>query len=593
VPLFIEELTKTVIESGLLTDAGDHYELADPLPPLAIPTTLHDSLMARLDRLTPVKELAQAAAVIGREFSHELLAAVSPMSEAALSSALDHLVFAELVFRRGTPPDATYRFKHALVQDVAYQSLLKSRRQQLHGRIAGVLERRFSEAARVQPDLLARHCTEAGLTEKAVEYWYQAGQRASERSALAEAISHFGKSLELLATLPDPSARVEREVDLQIALGGALISTKGHAAPETGRAYARAQELCRQIGDRGRLFPLLFGQWVFHVVRAEHADAREIAEDLLHSAEREQDVAGLMVGYRAAGIGALWRGKPVEARGHLEQTIALYDPERHRSLASLYAYDPRLAGLDGLGFVLFQLGYPEQAVRRCREAIDHAERLLHPASLAYALFHACMLDQVRRDTPGVRQRGSTLYALADEHGFPLWRAWAVAFDGWALAQQGRVMEGIARIEDGIDAYRATGAALFVPYFLALLGTTHGTAGRAVEGQRLLAEALDAANASGEHWFEAELHRLTGEGLRLASGGRATTEACFHRALAVAREQSTKLWELRAATSLARLWAEWGERQKAHDLLAPVYTWFTEGFDSADLKDAKALLDELA
>ena len=591
VPLFVEELTKTVLESGLLTDAGDRYELSGPPPPLAIPTTLHDSLMARLDRLAPVKEVAQIGAVIGREFSHELLAAVADRPEDELRGALDQLVASELVFQRGAPPDATYSFKHALVQDAAYQSLLRSRRQQLHGRIARVLEERFLDAGDAQPELLAHHCTEAGLSEKAVEYWYQAGRLASERAALPEAIGHFGKALELLATLPDPSAGVEREIDLQIALGGALISAKGHAAPETGRAYARAHELCRRGGDLRRLSPLLFGQWVFHMVRAEHAAAQDIAEELLRSAEQEGDAAGLVVGHRAAGIGSLWRGDLVEARGHLEQELALYDPERHRSLASVYAYDLRLAGLAGLAFALFQLGYPEQAVARCREAVDDAERLSHPAGLAYSLFHACMLDQIRRDIPGVRQRAAALVALSAEHGFPLWQAAGVAFDGWALAEEGRAAEGIARIEDGLQAWRATGAGLNVPYFLALLGTTRGAAGDGAEGQRLLVEAMDAGRASGERWFEAELHRLKGE-LGVAGGDRDAAEACFLSAIAFAREQSAKLWELHATTSLARLWADQGKRAEASNLLVPVYDWFTEGFDSPDLRDAKALLDEL-
>jgi predicted ATPase/class 3 adenylate cyclase len=593
VPLFVEELTKAVLESSLLSDAGDRFELFGPLPPLAIPATLHDSLMARLDRLAPVKEVAQIGAVIGREFSYELLVAVVDQPEDRLRAALDQLVESELIFRHGASPEATYSFKHALVQDVAYQSLLKSRRLQLHGRIARVLEQRFSEAADAQPELLARHYTEAGLSETAIEYWYQAGRLASERSALTEAIGHFGKALELLATLPDPSSRVEREIDLQIALGGALISAKGHAAPETGRAYARASELCRQVGDRCRLFPLLFGQWVFHMVRAEHAAARDIAEEWLRSAEREGDAAGLVVGHRAAGISSLWRGELVEARGHLERTLAVYDPERHRSLASIYAYDPRLAGLAGLAFALFQLGYPEQAVARCREAVDDAERLSHPAGLAYTLYHACMLDQIRGDVPCVRQRAAELSALSAEHGFAQWQAAGVAFDGWAIAERGRAAQGIVRIEDGLDAYRATGAALFVPYFLTLLGTTHGAAGGAAEGLRLLAEALDVANGSGEHWFEPESHRLKGELLRLPGRDRGTTEACFLRAMTIAREQNAKLWELRAARSLARLWAGQGRRAESHDLLASVYGWFTEGFDTVDLKDAKALLDELA
>jgi len=342
----------------------------------------------------------------------------------------------------------------------------------------------------------------------------------------------------------------------------------------------------------GRLFPLLFGRWVFHMVRAEHAAAQDIAVELLRAAEREGDPAGLVVGHRAAGIGSLWRGELVEARGHLERTLAVYDPQRHRSLASLYAYDPRLAGLAGLSFALFQLGYPEQAIARCCEAVADAERVSHPAGLAYALYHACMLDQVRGDVPLVRQRAAALVALAAEHGFAQWQAAGTAFDGWAIAEQGRALEGTARIRDGLDAYRATGAALFVPYFLALLATTHGVSGRVAEGLRLLVDALDAVNATGERWFEPELHRVQGELLRLAGRDRGTTEACFLRAAAIARKQGAKLWELRAARSLARLRRDQGRHVEAHDLLAPVYDWFAEGFDTADLRDAKALLDEL-
>jgi predicted ATPase len=516
---------------------------------------------------------------------------VAGRPEEQLQGALDQLVASELVFRRGAPPDATYSIKHALVQDAAYQSLLRSRRQQLHGRIAGVLEKRLLDAVDAQPEVLAHHCTEAGLAEKAVDYWHQAGRLASERAALAEAIGHFGKALELLGAFRDPSAGMQREIDLQIALGGALIAAKGYAAPETGRAYARAGELCRQVGDVGRLFPLLFGQWVFHMARAEHAAAQEIAAEALRAAERDGDAAGLVVGHRAVGIGSLWRGDLVDARAHLEQELALYDPERHRCLASVYAYDPRLAGLSGLAFTLFQLGYPEQAVARCREAVDDAARLSHPAGLAYVLHHACMLDQVRRDAAAVRQRAAALVALSAEHGFALWQAAGTVLDGWALAEGGRAPVGSARIEDGLAAYRATGAGLFVPYFLALLGTTRAAAGATAEARRLLAEALDAGRASGERWFEAELYRLQGE-LSSAAGDRVTAEACFLGAIACAREQSARLWELRATTSLARLRADRGERAEASGLLVPVHCWFTEGFDSPDLREAKALLDEL-
>jgi class 3 adenylate cyclase/predicted ATPase len=595
VPLFIEELTKTVLESGLLRDAGDHWELPGPLPPLAIPTTLHDSLMARLDRLAPVKEVAQIGAAIGREFSHVLLAAVADRPEPELQTALDQLVAAELIFRHGTPPEATYSFKHVLVQDVAYGTLLKSRRQQLHARIAKMLEQRFSETADAQPEFLAHHLTEAALTEKAVEYWWRAGRLASGRSALAEAVGHFGKALMLLEALPDTPARAGQELDLLIAQGGALTAAKGYSAAETGRVYARARELCHLLGEAGRLHSLLFGEWLFRMVRADHAAAQEIGEELLRLGEEDRDggIARLL-GLRAVGISLLWRGNPSAAREHLERMLVLYDPERHRSLASLYVYDPRLPCLAGLCVALFQLGYPQQALARCHEAISEAERLAHPPGLAYTLHHACLFEYARRNPAGVRRRAAALVALCAEQGFPFWAASGAIFQGWSVAEQGWPAEGAARIEEGIAAYRASGAATSLPCLLALLADARRVSGQLEEAIALLREALDRSEASGERWFEAELHRIKGDVLlRAPEVDPAEAETCLRKAIEVAQRQGARLWELRAATSLARLWGDQGRRAEAHDLLAPVYGWFTEGFDTADLKDAKALLDELA
>jgi predicted ATPase/class 3 adenylate cyclase len=594
IPLFVEELTKAVLESGLLYAVGDRFELAGPLPPLAIPSTLQDSLMARLDRLSPAKEVAQLGAMIGREFSHELLAAAAGLPAERLEEALERLIAAELIIRRGAGPEVAYAFKHALVQDAAYASLLRSRRQEFHARLARSLEARFRELVEAQPELVARHCTEAGLAGEAIEYWWRAGRLASGRSALAEAVGHFGKALELLATLPDTPARAAQELDLLTAQGGALISAKGHSASETGRVYARARELCRYLGDTTRLHPLLFGEWGFRMVRADHAVARGIGEELLRSGEERADGMARLVGHRAVGISLLWQGHPRAAREHLERMLTLYDPERHRSLASLYAYDPRLAGQAGVCLALFQLGYPEQAVTRCDEAIREAEQLAHPAGLAYALHHACMFEHARRNPAGVRQRAAALVALCAEQSFPLWGAAGEIFQDWAAAEPGRPAEGGARIEEGIAAYRATGAALFLPYWLALLADARGASGRATEGVALLGEALDRSEATDERWFEAELHRLRGELLlALVEPDRPEAEICFGRALALAREQDAKMWELRAATSLARLWRDQGRRAEAHDLLVPVYGWFTEGFDTPDLQEAKALLEELA
>ena len=548
--------------------------------------------MARLDRLAPAREVAQLGAVIGREFAHELLAAAAGVPADQLEEALERLIAAELIVRRGAGPETTYAFKHTLVQDAAYASLLRSRRQEFHARLARILEERFSERIKAQPELMARHCTEAGLAAKAIEYWWPAGRLASARSAVAEAIGHFGKALELLATLPDTPARAVQELDLLTAQGGALTAARGYSAAETGRVYARARELCLQLGDAERLHPLLFGEWVFRMVRADHAAAQDVGEELLRSGDKGQDdKTARLIGHRAVGISHLWRGNPRAAREHLERMLVLYDPERHRSLASLYVYDPRLAGLAGLCIALFQLGYPAQALARCEEALSEAEQLAHPVGLAYALHHACLFEHARRDPAGVRRRAAALVELCAEQGFPFWGAIGAIFQGWTVAEQGRPAEGGERIEEGIAAYRATGAAQFLPYWLALLADTWRASGQAEEAVALLGEALDRSEATDERWLEAELLRRQGEGL-LQLGDRNRAETCLLRAISVARGQGARLWELRAAVSLARQWRDQGRRGEAHDLLAAVQGGFTEGFDAPDLAEAGQLLESL-
>jgi predicted ATPase/class 3 adenylate cyclase len=588
-PLFLEELTKTVLEAGLLRDQGDCYVLTGALPPLAIPATLHDSLMARLDRLSPIKEVAQIGATLGRVFSYELLAVVVAMPEIELQEALSQLTASDLVVRNGTPSQAIYCFKHALVQDTAYASLLLSRRQQLHGRIARILEERFPETVARQPELLAHHWTQASLVEKAIVYWEQAGRLAVRRSAMVEAISHFRMALDLLETLPETPERAANELDLQTALGGTLIVVKGYSAPETGRAYARAGALRRMIGDAGRLFPLLFGQWVFHLVRAELDTSLATAQELLGLADGRKDTAALVIGHRAVGISSLWLGRPDAARGHLNQVLALYDPDRHRPLASLYTYDLRVPGLAGMSVALLQLGYSEQALARNRDALGVAENLAHPASLACALKHACVFHQLCRDGDSVRERAAQLIALASEQGFPYWLAAGLVFGGWARVQHGRIQEGMEQIDEGLAAYRTTGATLLRPYFLALAAEAHTRGNRRGEALRLLREALTEVDRSGERWFEAELHRLAGELLR---SDQVQAESCFRRAIEVASKQGAKTWELRAVTSLSRLWHEQERRAEALTMLSPIYGWFTEGLNTADLRDARALLNEL-
>ncbi len=594
VPLFVEELTRTVLESGLLTDAGDHYELSGPLPPLAIPATLHDSLMARLDRLAPVKEVAQTAAVIGREFSHELLAAVSPMSEVDLSAALDQLVAAELIFRRGTPPEATYTFKHALVQDAAYGALLKLRRQHLHARIANVLEERFKDLVPNQPELLAQHCGEAGLIDAAVRYWYLAGNAALVRSAVTEAVAQLCKGLELLQALPDAPERYRHELDLRVALGGALLNARGWAAPEAGAAYERALQLCRLLGERRQVFPVLWGLTVVYVNRAELPAAREVAAEMLRLAEEQDDPVIKVAAHRANSAALYYLGELVATRGHLESILTVYDLLRDRFPPTLYAADFRVQALCFLSATLLGLGYPDQARACGRDALSYAKELAHPQSLGLALSNACQFFALARDMEALEVHVEALTCLGATQGFPQYLNSGVLYRGCVLAQRGHLQEGLALYTQGLVAVREAGKEREVPLASAMLAEAHLRAGQAAEGLIVLEEPLGRVPRTGEGWMEAELHRVKGELLSaLPQWDPREAEECFRRAIDVARQQSARMWELRAATGLARLWAEQDRHAAAYDLLAPVYGWFTEGFDTADLKDARALLDQLA
>jgi predicted ATPase len=479
------------------------------------------------------------------------------------------------------------------VREAAHESLLKSRRQQLHARIARALEERWPETVKTEPELLAQHCTEAGLVEQAVEYRLRAGQQALARSATAEAVAQLSRGLELLAGLPDSPERRRREVGLQLGLGPALIAAKGFAAPETGRAYARACELCRELGDTRRLFPALFGQAAVHWQRAEVAAMQEVARELLRSAEEQGDATAEVVGHRLLGNSSFQLGRLAESRAHSEAGIALYDATRDLNSRFAYALDSRVICLHWLSHALLTLGYPSQARARSGEAIAAARPLAHPNTMSQALVSDCTLHQLLRDRREAQEQAVALIALATEHGFPLWLAAGVVVRGWALADGGRVEEGIAVMRRGLADYRATGAETWSPYFLGLLAEAHGRGGQAAAGLRLATDALDRVERTGVRWIEAELHRLRGEMLlALPEADQPEVETCFVRALTVAREQDARLWELRAATSLARLWRDQGRRAEAHDLLAQNHDWFTEGFDTPDLQDAKALLDEL-
>ncbi len=596
VPLFVEELTKAVVESGDLDDRVGAVLAASPLPNLAIPATLHASLIARLDRLGPTaKEIAQIGAVIGREFAHELIRPVAQRPEPDLETALDRLTDAGLLFRRGLPPHSWYLFKHALVQDAAYATLLRARRRQLHEAIAAALEREFPEAVTTQPELLAHHCTEAGLTEQAVQYWRRAGERALARSANPEAIAHLTRGIQLLDSLPQSRQRDEQELAFQAALIAPLWTSRGFGSPEAERASRRALELCERVApDTPAHFRALYGLAYAYLMPGDLRRARPLAEQLLALAERVQDPELLAYAHFEMGCELLWSAELAAARAHLERGIALYDPEWGRPASSRHAYNCASNCHMFLTRVCWHLGYPEQALRHEGQAIAIAEDISHPFSQAVALGWTAALHQLRGEARRALELAETSLALATEQGFPFLAGLAMVVRGWALVKQGQCEEGITQLREGLVAFRATGAELECSHWLGLLAEACRDTGRTEEGLRVLAEAFDHVAQTGIVYYEPELRRLEGElRLRHDPADAQKAEACFQRAVAIARRTQAKSWELRAATSLARLKRDQGRRGEARDLLAPVFGWFTEGFDTADLQEAKALLDDLA
>jgi class 3 adenylate cyclase/predicted ATPase len=592
VPLFVEEMTKSVLESGLLREEADRYVLDRALPPFAIPTSLHDSLTARLDRLASVRLVAQTGAAIGREFSYELLRAVSPLPEDELQAALGRLVASELVFQRGIPPDAVYSFKHALVQEAAHGSLLRSLRQQLHAQIAEALEAHSPELMDSQPELFAQHYAEAGLVEKSVAYWGEAGRRSAARSAMAEAAAQLQKGLDQLALLPDNRERLQQELEFCSALGAVLRAVKGQAAPETGQAYARARRLWEQLGSPSEFVQIPFGQSRYHAHRGELDRAQSVAEDLLRLSRQRNDAAGLILGHYSSGLNLMFAGRFASSRLHLEEALALYDPISHQSLVQQVGGHSQVASEAIFGIVLFCLGYPDQALARSNAAIAEARGLAHPPTLAMSLAFGAILLSLVGDNIALGERAGQLIAVATEQSFPVWRGLGTFYRGWVKVKNGDVAEGISLLRSGSTAYRATGAAAWMPYLYALLARACESAGQVEEGLTLSDEALQIVETTGVGWLAAELNRRKGQ-LLLRQGHSAAAEELYRKALSIAAEQGAKLWELRAAASLARLRRDQGRCSEAHDLLAPIYGWFTEGFAMPDLKEAKALLDELA
>jgi class 3 adenylate cyclase/predicted ATPase len=582
VPLFIEELTKSVLESGWMTGAGDH---------LAIPTTLQASLLARLDRLAPTREVAQIAATLGRQFSHELISAVADISQPQLQDALAQLIRAELVFRRGTPPDATYIFKHALVQDAAYSTLLRTRRQQLHGRIATTLERQFPEIAAAQPELIAQHFAVAGVAGKAIEYWDRAGRLAVQRSTMAEAAAQFGKALKLLASLPKSPERRSNELSLQLALAGAVTAAKGWASPETGEAYARARELCCDVPDGAQLAMAWAGAHSFLHNRAEIRAAHALADEFLALSERQNDGNTKLIAHRCQGVSLLFRAEFSRALHHFRQALIFYSEAEHRP-PKLTPHDAGVTSESFVAWALLLLGQPDQALAQSRRVLARARELSHPYTLAFALHVNCVFHQLRGEEAILEERAQELVALATEHGFPHFVGSGTCFRAWAmLTMGGSVEEAISRMQWGLATKRATGAEIKVPYYLGLMAEAHRRANRIADGISLLNQGLELVERTDERWYEAELYRLMAEAL-IARSDRDDAERWLCRALQTAQKQGSRLWELRAGTSMARLWRDQGKRSDARDLLAPIHRRFTEGFDTPELKEAAALLAEL-
>jgi class 3 adenylate cyclase/predicted ATPase len=556
VPLFVEELTKTVLESGLLREAGDHYELSGPLPPLAIPATLHDSLMARLDRLAPVKEVAQIGAVIGREFSHALLAAVAPMSPNLLGDALEQLVASELVFRRGTPPEATYTFKHALVQDAAYQSLLKSRRQQLHARIAEALEQRFPDIDETHPEVLAQHLTDAGLAERAISYWRRAGELAAARSANVEAIAHLNKGLELVGTPSGAPEHLENELALRLAIGGPLISLKGHPAPEVERNYSRAWELCDLLGRSAELFSVLRGLWNYHMVRAELQQADELSSRLVVLAEQPGTPIHRALARRARASTLFYLGRFAESAAAAAEGIAIDDAvAAWEDPAHFLVYTERAGVVCRLysAWSRWHLGLPDDALRTVEAGLALGQRVAHVHTLGFALNWASLIHNLRREFALAERRAVAGIELAREYGLSQWLAQATIYRGAALVGLGEQAEGIAQLQAGRTAWHRTAARVLDTQWLGFIADAYVQSGQLDEALAALDRAVEISAATGENHHKAELFRLRGS-VMAGRGKLAEAASALQQAVEIARRQQAKSLELRAATSLARLWA---------------------------------------
>ena len=583
VPLYVEELTRAVAEAGGEARAAD------------IPETLQASLTARLDRLGEAKEIVQIGAVIGRDFGHDLLIAVADRTEEELADALDRMVRSDLVFRRGAPPDATYTFKHALVQDAAYQLLLKPMRKDLHRQVAELLESRFFEATQTQPEVLAHHYVEAGLGEKSVPYWFKAGLRAIERSANLEAIVHLTRGRTLLTELPESAERDVQDLEFCLALGPAFMSTKGLAAPEAETIYLHARQLCQSVDQADLSFQAAWGLWLVFQQRGQIDLAQTATEEVLLLAERQREnVDYTLQAHHAAWTTQLFIGNISGSQAHIVEGDALYDIEKHRNHAFIYGgHDPGVCAKTTASETLCLLGYAEQAVQYAVDGVALAQRLSHPFSLVMAHYFRGQVHQYRMEAELVRPHAQVTVTMCESHGFESYRAQAEVLLGWATAAEGESEPGIAQIREGLAAWQSTGTGMRRPYFLALLADALLGDGQTEEGLTIIAEAEALIERTGETRWHAETLRLKGALMDRAGAATQDIEVTYQRAMEIAHAQEARCLQLRAATSLGQLWHGRGKASQARQLLDPLYAWFSEGFDTPDVRRARALLDELS
>jgi predicted ATPase len=596
VPLFVEEVTKMVLESDLVAARDGRYELTGPLTDLAIPTSLQGSLMARLDRLDAGKEVAQLGAALGREFFHELLRSVSLQEEPRLNAGLAQLLDAELLYQRGAVPAATYTFKHALIQETAYQSLLKSVRQQFHARIAQVLEERFPDRVAAEPEVIARHYDQAGLADPAIAHYQRAGESATRRSANGEAIGHLRRALALIEKLPESRERDQRELRLRMAIGAPLAAARGWAHPEYEQTYVRARELAFRIGESPELPRVLGGVALAYFIKGDLAKSADVAREALVEAERTGDAFDLLSAHYGVGTPLLFQGDFSRALEHFEQSIKSYDPGAHGSLAQDLGED---RGIDSHSFASwchFYLGHPDRALAVSEEAVALGKRLENPLSLALALLFAGIGHVQRGELDRTRERADEVVRLAEQIGLPFYLGLGKVFRGWARVESGEGEAGIAEMQQAVIELAGIGSQIGVSQILFWLADSLRKLGRHDEALGTLQLGVVRAEQQGEHFYDAELLRLRAEILvdkGADEDAAPQAEALLGRALDIARGQRGKSFELRAATSLARLWQRQGQRDRARALLAPVYACFTEGLDTRDLRDAKALLDDLS